>query len=152
MLVAEYQPIPSHRALVPVSPKIGRPSSFTWEKAGYILEQISEGRSLRSICAEQGMPSRPTVCRWLRDNTTFRNHYARARDYQADVYFEEIEEIASRKFDTMMELGAAKLRIDALKWMAGKLRPKVYGDYQRSEREVSVRINPSEWLDSLPSK
>lgn len=61
--------------------------------------------------------------------------YARAREVQADKLFDECLTIADQ-YDATAEkleggtdhINRARLRIDTRKWMAGKLRPKVYGD------------------------
>lgn len=123
----------------------GRPSSFTQEKADYICQELAEGRSLRKICEEDGMPSAGTVCRWLAENEQFQKQYARAREAQADVLFEEILDISDESHTTTKVVGHGedaeevvvydsvavqrnRLRVDARKWMAGKLRPKKYGE------------------------
>lgn len=121
---------------------VGRPSSFTQEIASEICERISDGESLRSICKSDDMPDKATVFRWLADatNESFRDQYARAREVQADTLFEECLDIAddsSRDTKTLEDgrevvdnevVQRSRLRVDTRKWMAGKLRPKVYGD------------------------
>jgi len=119
---------------------MSRPSTFTQEKADYICQELAEGRSLRKICEEDGMPSAGTVCRWLNESTTFQQQYTRAREAQADALFEQILDIADdgRNDTTIDEEGnkrtdhdviaRSRLRVDARKWMAGKLRPKRYGE------------------------
>jgi hypothetical protein len=90
------------------------------------------------------MPDKATVFRWLAQNEGFRDQYARAREAQADALFDEMLDIADDGSNDWMErkredgsteevlnhehIQRSKLRIDARKWMAGKLRPKVYGD------------------------
>lgn len=129
---------------------MARPSRYTQKLADDICEQLAEGRSLRSICADKKMPNRSTVFRWLADNDKFRDQYARAREEQADVFFEEIIEIADEEcttvradkhstsdddgegntevvFDTTAVM-RNRLRVDARKWAAAKLAPKKYGD------------------------
>jgi hypothetical protein len=64
------------------------------------------------------------VFRWLANNKEFRDQYARAREVQADVLADEILDIA----DDSSDPAKARVQIDARKWLAGKLRPKVYGD------------------------
>src|SRR5215472_5307221 len=68
----------------------GRPSSYTFEVSEEICHQMAGGKGLRQICAQEGMPSRPTVLRWLQDNAGFRARYARAREALMDWYGEEI--------------------------------------------------------------
>lgn len=83
-----------------------------------------EGESLRGICAKPGMPTRSTVFLWLTKNESFSDQYARAREAQADTYADECIYIA----DTETDAHIARVRIDARKWVAGKARPKKYGD------------------------
>lgn len=124
---------------------MGRPSKFTAELASEICERIADGQSLREICSADDKPNTTTVFRWLSSNTEFRDQYTRAREAQADALFDEILEIADdglndwieRKGDDGTTIGwqengealrRSALRIDARKWMAGKLQPKKYSD------------------------
>lgn len=135
----------------------GRPSSYTKAAADRICERLAEGESLRSICSGEKMPNKATVFRWLRSHDSFRDQYARAREAQADAMVDEILDIADEECtkvkadkhpradaddDGMVEVvfdavavQRNKLRIDARKWLAGKLRPKVYGDKIEPEDE-----------------
>lgn len=99
---------------------------LTQTLADEICEHIGDGKSLRSFCEQEGRPSAPTVCRWLRMEETawFAEQYARAREAQADALFNDILDIVDQAEDPQI----ARLRMDARKWMAGKLRPKVYGE------------------------
>jgi hypothetical protein len=85
------------------------------------------------------MPSTTAVTKWLRDFPEFRDQYVRARELQADAIFDECLDIADdSRNDWILRNGErapdteaiqrARLRIDTRKWMAGKLRPKKYGD------------------------
>jgi hypothetical protein len=122
---------------------VARPSDYTQDITSKICERIADGESLRSICSEEGMPDKATVFRWLAVHEAFRDQYARARETQADSLFDEILAIADdgsndwmlRKrgdSEAWVENGEAirrsQLRVDARKWMAGKLQPKKYGD------------------------
>lgn len=96
------------------------------EVADKVLERLACGESLVAICRDEGMPGLSTVYRWLDEDEAFRDRYARARETQADTLFNEVLTIADEA--RADDVAAARLRIDARKWMAGKLRPKVYGD------------------------
>lgn len=129
----------------------GRPTDYSAYLAEKICERITEGQSLRTICADEFMPGKATVFRWLAAFPEFRDQYARAREAQADVMAEEILEIAdtpeegerreegSNKdgaFDkTVVEdmLGHRRLQVDARKWLMSKLAPKKYGDKVTAE-------------------
>jgi hypothetical protein len=105
---------------------MGVPSDYTPETADAICEDIADGRSLRSICDADSMPNKATVFRWLAAHADFRDQYACAREAQADSYVDDITDIADRAKPE--DAVVARLRIDARKWSASKLRPKVYGD------------------------
>ena len=113
---------------------IGRPSKFSQDLAEKICEQIAHGKSLRAICAKDDMPSTSTVCKWLNESQEFSEQYARARDRQADHYFEEIIEIADTVESDSAAVAKARLQVDARKWTLSKLAPKKYGD--KSELDV----------------
>lgn len=100
--------------------------AFSEDIRAELLSRLANGESLRAICKSPRMPAWATVGRWLEDDADFRAQYARARETQADAIFDEILEIADEA--TGETVNQARLRIDARKWMAGKLRPKKYGD------------------------
>ena len=119
---------------------MARPSEFTQETADIICERIADGESLRSICRDDAMPACSAVFRWLSLHKGFEEQYVRAREAQADALFDEILTISDDGFnDTYTDqdgnvrtnqdvIARSRLRVDARKWMAGKLRPKKYGD------------------------
>lgn len=125
----------------------GRPSDFSEELADRICEALADGLSLRTICADEDMPNRATVFRWLAANKAFSDQYARAREEQAETMADEIVGI-SDEGDTRTIVGSDdeqivvydstavarnRLRIDARKWVASKLKPKKYGDKTTTE-------------------
>lgn len=113
---------------------------YNQETAIRICEELSAGRSLRSICADEGMPDASTVFRWLAANEEFREQYARARETQADAMLEEILQIADDgQNDTYTDengntrtdqdvIARSRLRVDTRKWAMSKMAPKKYGD------------------------
>ena len=108
-----------------------------------VCERIANGQSLRHICESEHLPTTTTIKRWLRENDAFRTQYAQAREDQAEYYADLIVEIA----DTEPDAATARTRIDARKWVASKLLPKVYGDSQKLELAGSIDVRS--WLSSL---
>src|SRR5262245_5014083 len=72
----------------------------------------------------------PAICAvWaplVRDED-FLERYARAREVQADKYFQEIIEIADAA--TPETVNVARLRVDSRKFTVARLAPKKYGDH-----------------------
>ena len=124
----------------PVKRRPGRPSSYTKETADEICRRIAEGESLRRICFDDHIPDKVTILRWLQENGEFRTHYTRAREDQAESFFDEAIDIAREHEDPQK----ARVIVDTLKWAAGKLKPKKYGD--KIEHEVKTDFIP---LDEL---
>ncbi|GAA0766044.1 hypothetical protein GCM10009434_03100 [Brevundimonas olei] len=102
-----------------------RPLEFNEAVADAICERLADGESLRSICSDDEMPAKSTVFKWLGLIPAFADQYARARETQADSLADDIVDIADNK---ALEPNDKRVRIDARKWLAGKLRPKAYGD------------------------
>lgn len=132
-----------------------------------ICERIADGESLRQICSDEGMPATSTVFLWLSEDPQFSEQYARAREAQADAVFDDILSIADDGRNDWIEkrnadgqvigwqengeaIRRSQLRIDARKWMAGKLKPKKYGEKldlnlsgaigSLSEEQVNARL------------
>lgn len=141
---------------------MGRPAlEFSQEVADHICEQIAEGRSLRAILREdESLPSSSTIFKWLAQNEEFAKQYARAREAQADSLFDEILTIADDGLnDTYTDeegnvrtnqdvIARSRLRVDARKWMAGKLRPKVYGEKIQTELSGNVGVAARQMTDA----
>lgn len=118
---------------------MGAPSLFTQDIADEICERLSNGESLRAICRGDHMPDKATVFRWITARPEFEKQYALAREAQAETLFDDILEIADDgRNDTYLRDGVevvnneniqrSRLRVDTRKWMAGKMKPKKYGE------------------------
>jgi len=91
-----------------------------------VLELIEQGHTVRDISAMADMPNWTTIRRYIRRDEGRRMQYAHAREIGADAYEAEILERA-RSADPETA-AAARVQIDALKWIMSKRAPKVYGD------------------------
>jgi hypothetical protein len=108
---------------------MARSSEFTQEAADRICEEIVQGKSLRQLCAADDMPAVSTIFKWMADFPAFSEQYARAKDEQAELLADEIISIADSEGDPQK----ARVKIDARKWVASKLKPKKYGDKTQLE-------------------
>jgi len=105
---------------------IGRPTKYNKKLGTEICKRIAEGESLRTICKGEGMPVISTVMLWVLDpeKKEFSEQYARARDLQAEVLFEEALDIADQGEDVNRD----RLRVDTRKWYVSKVKPKKFGE------------------------
>jgi len=90
------------------------------------------------------MPNTSTVIEWKNTISEFAEHYARARDVQAELYADDIMDIADDGSNDWIERETTKgnieivlnhehilrsrLRVDSRKWTLAKLKPGTYGD------------------------
>lgn len=113
------------------------------------------GESTRSITNDTNMPSKRCITKWLADPSMseFREMYYHARRVQAEMLIDEIFEIADNtdgdyitRHDKNGEpyqepnnehIQRSRVRIDARKWYAARMIPKIYGDKQQIEHEVT---------------
>lgn len=105
-----------------------------------IMEEIINGRSLRTILKDEGMPAPKVFYKWISEDDVKGKQYARACEHRADSIFDEIIEIADQsEYDTSTDefgnekqnhewINRSRLRVDSRKWIASKLAPKKYGD------------------------
>ena len=110
---------------------------YSQKWADLICDLVIDGKSLRTICLADDMPSRSAVMKWLIDHEDFADQYARAREAQQDTYAEEIIHIA----DTEKDSNKARVMIDARKWHAGKLAPKKYGDKLSLDADLNLKAD-----------
>ena len=120
-------------------PITGRPTKYDESIASEICVRLANGEALRQICMEDKMPAQSTVYLWLTRFPVFSEMYARAREDQADTLADEIQAIADEmpmettdkdgntRFDSAY-INWMRLRVDARKWVAAKLKPRKYGD------------------------
>lgn len=92
-----------------------------------ITDAIAEGTSLRQAAAAQGVGV-STFLDWVSKDPALAEHYARAREAGLERLAEEILEIADAPAETQVDVGQARNRIDARKWILSKLLPRRYGD------------------------
>jgi hypothetical protein len=111
-----------------------------------ICERLAAGETLTAICKDKRMPAATSVRRWVLDNDDFAEMHVRARKMQAESYADKILDIKDKVEAGEMDPQAARVAIDALKWIAAKLLPAVYGD--RVEHQISAT---SELLDAMRS-
>ena len=97
-----------------------------------LLDRLSAGESLRSICRTPGFPAESSVRFRVVDDPAFAAQYARARNVGLDAQAEQIVEVAQ---DDLRDPNARRVEIDARKWLLSKMRPDKYGD--RVTQEVT---------------
>jgi hypothetical protein len=124
--------------LVPA--KIGRPTKYSDEWAEAFCREISQGHSVAEICERRDQPSEQSIYSWLRGDGDFLERYARAREAQADKYFQEIIEIADAA--TPETVNVARLRVDSRKFTVARLAPKKYGDHVEHNIKGGVNFQP----------
>jgi hypothetical protein len=132
---------------------MGRPTLYTEDLGSEIGIRLSMGKSLRRICEDEEMPTWRTVLRWAGDRShPFCQQYARAREVQADTWADEIIEVAdsASNHDTAV---AARVRVDARKWVASKLKPRSYGDRLHQGHDgADEEKKPAKFSAMLPSE
>lgn len=118
---------------------------YTQEIADRICAGLAEGKSLRAVCEQPGMPAESTARAWALDDVNgFAAQYARAREIGYERLADELLEIADTPAVGVKTTHKAsgtettegdmiehrRLRVDARKWMLAKMLPKKYGDRQ----------------------
>tara|TARA_R110000851_G_scaffold81291_1_gene178431 strand:+ start:47 stop:517 length:471 start_codon:yes stop_codon:yes gene_type:complete len=152
--------------------KGGRPTKYTKELASTICAELASGRSLVSVCRDDGMPCRATIFNWFDQHPKFLDKYEKAKDESADYLVEEMIDIADNQTAQPILIDGvpleiegkivlksdaagvahARLRIDTRKWYASKLKPKKYGDGKQDlESAESIAKALIDLAENLPT-
>lgn len=125
----------------------GRPSIYSEELAKRICTLVATNPvGLPTLCRMYPeLPTRETINVWRWEKRDFSDMYTKAKQHQAEIMAESIEEVAQElkdnsyvddlglaKIDSGM-LGHARLVCDNRKWTAARLAPKIYGDQKQLE-------------------
>lgn len=98
---------------------------YTPALADRLLAEMTDGLSLKTICEQDGMPSRVTVYAWLRLHEDFAARYDVAQRDRAQALVDDMSTISDR---TDLDPNDKRIRVDTRKWLASKILPKLYGD------------------------
>jgi hypothetical protein len=89
----------------------------------HVLSQMAQGEPLTRILRNDLMPHPGTWLRWCEDDGVLRERYARARLALGDHVAESVLAIADTATDSD-SASAARVRVDARRWFAGKVNPQ----------------------------
>jgi hypothetical protein len=116
---------------------MGRPEKWPVDSPVWnqIVHRVSAGKSLSTVLADDDMPTWPTFHAMLKQNDTLREAYDKAVQDRADKMADEILELSDQEMPAGLEGAMAsawvqqkRMQVDARKWIASKLKPRVYGD------------------------
>lgn len=131
----------------------GRPTLFTQALADEIAERLANGETMKSICADEHMPSPSTVFRWELAMPEFGALVTRAREAGAYAIVGESREIADDGRNDWMEkhfrdhvswvvngeaVARSRLRVDQRWKEAMALAPRTFGQKTQIEHSGSI--------------
>ena len=95
-----------------------------------LLDGIADGKTLRALCREKGMPNWRTVYDWIEADAELAAQVARARDLGFDAIAEDIFDIADGTRPIGEHVQLSKMRIDTRLKLLACWNPKKYGTKQ----------------------
>lgn len=127
--------------------KIGRPSLKTPELIEEFCRRIASGRSVANVCKDDDMPEDRAIWRWLSDDEAFSRDYTRAIQARAMAHADMISDVTFGILSGKIPPDRGRVALDAMKWTASRLLPKIYGD--RQHVDVDVQHTHMLHLDAL---
>lgn len=109
-----------------------------------ICEEIASGLTVTELVRLDGMPSRPTLYRWLTLYPKFFEAFERARELSAQSFEDEAIDMA-RSLSGPNDFTGTKVRaydvaMGQLRWSAARRDPQRYGQKQLGPQAMSVQI------------
>ena len=101
-----------------------------------ILDKLSEGMITKDIAAAAGV-SRPILSAYL-NRPEHADAYRRARETRAANHAEKIEELAGMVEAGTIETNAARVSIDARKWIAARMDPGRWAENKGVAVNISI--------------
>lgn len=127
----------------------GRPTKYSPELAERICKLVATNPiGLPKICAMfDDLPSAETIRVWRWEKPDFSAKYTESKQFQAELMAESIEDVIDelsvyeyqdKDGATRLDSGLvarARLTLDARRWTASKLAPKIYGEKRSDEQQ-----------------
>ena len=114
--------------------KLSRPIEEREIIARQVFNEMRQGLSAYKACVKVGLPQ-STLSRWLDEDRSLAEDYARAREELHEFIAAEILAIADAPVPSTEKGGVdpgaiqkQRLQVDARKWLLSKLAPKKWGD------------------------
>lgn len=107
-----------------------------------LLDGIADGKTLRALCREDGMPNWRTVYDWIEADEQLAAQVARARELGFDAIAEDVFDIADGTRASSEHVQLSKMRIDTRLKLLACWSPKKYGNKQ----DVSIGNKEGETL------
>jgi hypothetical protein len=93
-----------------------------------------------------------TVYNWLDSDKDFLKNYTRAREQQAEKLVEQMIDISDNSENDLISdengqrvnqevIARSRLRVETRKWIASKMKPRVYGDASAEKESNNTQIN-----------
>lgn len=114
--------------------RVPKAGAFDAERFAAFCQFLGEGDTTREAAERAGL-TRSCALAWADALPHAADQYARARERQADAHADQLMRDANEVLQAAREgrathewVQAARVAIDAKKWAASKLRPRVYGE------------------------
>lgn len=148
----------NHNPLKMNMAKPGRPTTYNEHIAKEICDAIASSElGLMHLCNKNPhWPNRSTIFLWRRTHKEFAIMYDQAKEDQTEVVVEYMQELMDEPHKYIDDNGINKvdiqllrLKVDAIKWQASKLKPKKFGEQRMIENLVQDNAKYKQELDIL---
>lgn len=129
--------------------KAGRPTMYSLELATEICNEIASNELGLAHLVDRNphWPVRSTIFVWIRTHPEFKHMYTRAKEDQVEVSVEYMQEIMNEPHKYVdeetgllkLDHNMLRLKMDAIKWQASKLKARKYGDLSKENPEDATK-------------
>lgn len=113
-----------------IGPELRARIAAAWPE---VCAEVAAGGHVGNAYAARGF-TRGNAAAFLAENRDARVMWEEAREQSADSFFDQMQEIANNPGP---DPKSARVKLDALRWLAGKRNPRYYGE--RTALDVNVK-------------
>ncbi len=117
------------------------PTKYGEDTIERLLDQLAQGKPLKEICAQAGMPGRTTIHRWMQSDDDLAARLLEAREIGFYEYAEQTVELVEDEPDP----NRARVILAARQWKLGKLS----NAFRDKPVQIGVQVNGSDAGDAF---
>lgn len=122
---------------------MARPSDYNFDICIKICEEVANGKNIINVLnSNEKYPHWTTFRRWKRDNEALRTLYINSVQDKAEALENELDDLRNMLLTKEIDPATYNTICQTIKWKMAKFYPKMFGERQFVEQDVTILPTP----------